>query len=39
MRWRDEKYVQNFGWKSTKEGNHVEDQGVDERILLKCILK
>jgi hypothetical protein len=28
-----------FWWGEIKERNHLEDQGVDERILLKPILK
>jgi len=28
-----------FSWGNLKEGEHLDDVGVDERILLKWILK
>jgi hypothetical protein len=34
-----ESFIQDFGLKSLKEGDHLEDLGVDSRITLKRIKK
>ena len=28
-----------FGWENMKERDHMEDQGVDGRIILRCIFR
>jgi hypothetical protein len=33
--WREEKLHTQFGWRNIKERRHVEDLGVDGRIILK----
>jgi hypothetical protein len=33
-----EKVHMGFWWENLGEGDHLEDPGVDERIILKCIL-
>ena len=35
MHGREEKCIQSFGGKNLKEAGHVEDPGVDGRIILK----
>jgi hypothetical protein len=35
---RGEKSVQRFLWESPKERDHLEDPGVDGRIVSECIL-
>jgi len=36
--WSDEKCIQYFGWKKVKGRVHLEDLGVDGRIILEWIL-
>jgi hypothetical protein len=33
MHGRDEKCIQNFGWKAS-EGDHLEELGIDGRMIL-----
>ena len=28
-----------FWWRYLREGDHLEDQGINARVILKCILK
>jgi hypothetical protein len=28
-----------YWWENLREGDHLEDRGVDGRIILKCILE
>ena len=37
--WGREGVHTGFRWENLKEGDHLEDPGVDERIILKCILR
>jgi hypothetical protein len=45
MRWKKhikrigDRCIQGFGWGSLKERDHLEDLGVDGRIMLKWIFK
>jgi hypothetical protein len=47
MRWAghvackggEEGCIQDFGWVCLREGDHLEDRGVDARIILKWICK
>jgi hypothetical protein len=36
---RDEKLIQNFGWKNLQGRDNPEDLGVDVKIILECILE
>jgi len=38
MDGRDEKYIQYFGWKTRRKGDHLEVIGVDGKIILERIL-
>jgi hypothetical protein len=38
MDGRDEKCIQYFGWKCLKERDHLEELGVDVKVILKRIL-
>jgi hypothetical protein len=31
--------IQGFGWGDLREGDHLEDTGVDRRIILRWIFK
>jgi hypothetical protein len=35
---RNEKYLQNFGWKNMKRSDHSEGLGVDGKLILEGIL-
>jgi len=35
----EDKCIQSFGWGNVKERDHLEDPGVDVRIIFKEILK
>jgi len=35
---RGEVYI-GFRWRNLKEGEHLEDQGVDERIILRWLFR
>ena len=35
----EERWVQNFSWENLKESNHLEDPGVDGRIILKLTFR
>jgi hypothetical protein len=37
--WRRGEVHTGFWWGDLREGNHLEDPGVDERIILKWIFK
>jgi hypothetical protein len=34
-----ERCIQDFGWGKPREGDHLEDLGVDGRIILKLIFE
>jgi hypothetical protein len=37
--WRKEKVTAEFWWGNLTERNHLEDLGIDERVILKYIFK
>ena len=37
--WEKEKMTAEFWWGNLTEGNHSEDLGIDERVMLKYIFK
>jgi len=37
--WGREEVHTGFWWGNLKERDHLEDRGVDGRIILRCILK
>jgi len=37
--WGKEEVFAGFGWGSLRERNHLEDPGIDGRIILKWIFK
>jgi hypothetical protein len=39
MQWNDEKFIQNFTWKSLKGRCHLGDLGINEKVTLKWMLK
>jgi len=38
--WKEEKCILSFGWETLRsEKDHLEHLGLDDRILLKCLLE
>jgi hypothetical protein len=37
--WGEGEVHTEFWWGNLKEGDHLKDRGVDERIILKCTFK
>jgi len=37
--WGEKRYIQGFWWENVKEKDHLEDPGIDGRIILKRIFR